>query len=323
MFCGDGFATTTRKLLVVVTLLVACRKTNATNGASPPQAPPQENSSSGLTAIAIVNGQTLSAKVQPGISAEQKESFARQEAYRFAVLQRAAAAGIELTADEIAEERATEPKPAQLTEYLSREGKTLEDFYREQNQIALIQKMERREVFSKIEISEEQINAEFDKDRQLYALDRARVKLLFIPKAAGATLNDEAVRARKGVFETWSVKLGGDTAILDVGRAGEIYNIVASPKTTMHSLLGPALQVDDDVRQRLFDGPSGATYGPIETGPELAWIYVEGRRRGRDVTVADVRPQIEAKLESDAGAKVMVAWMERVLEQANVKILAF
>src|SRR5262252_6666081 len=159
-----------RKLLVAITLLVACRRTDV-----------EESSSSGLTAIAVVNGQTLKAKVQPGISAEQKKSFAEQEAYRFAVLQLARAAGIELTADEIAQERAREPKLEQLTEYLSREGKTLEDFYREQNQIALIQKMEMREVFSKIETPEEQIKAEFDQNRQLYAFDRARVKLLFVP----------------------------------------------------------------------------------------------------------------------------------------------
>src|SRR6185295_13427916 len=118
---------------IALLLLAACK------------APPAVSSAP----VTVVNGQQVRAAVpaQARTDPAAYESFVKQLVYRTAVLQGAAAGQVALTAAERAAVEATLPSRAATREYLRQQGITYEEYAKEAYEVALVQKMERRDVF--------------------------------------------------------------------------------------------------------------------------------------------------------------------------------
>jgi hypothetical protein len=306
--------------LLGLALASGCEKPKAGNVPPPSATALATDTAKGLTTVAEVNGEPLRVRMPPSNDPDQRKAFLDQEIYRFAMLQRAKKAGVQLSDEEIAAKRQQEPTPAQLADFLASEGRTLDDFHQQQNQIALIQKMEAREVFSKVQVPEAQIREEIEKNRSAYTIDRADLRLLMVHQGDGAAL-DPKVRTAGGAFDGVATQLGGDAASVQVGVHGEILSVDKAPKSMAHPLMGPVLQADEKVLKAIFEGPVNTTYGPLQQGGDAAWIFVAGRKNARQLTDADIRPLVEAKLKSEASAKAMADWMERVWREADVRLV--
>jgi hypothetical protein len=88
-------------------------------------------------------------------------SFALQAGYRAAVLQAARRAGVALTADERAAVDATLPSQAATRDWLRAEGIGYDAYIKEAHDVALIQKMERRDVFDAVTVDAGELQRAF------------------------------------------------------------------------------------------------------------------------------------------------------------------
>src|SRR5205823_4381351 len=106
------------------------------------------------TRIAVVNGEEIRALVPPQLRADPAayQSFARQFVYRAALRQRARAQDVALTAAERAGVDATLPPLKAVQDMLRRQGMSYDSYRQEAYDVALVQKMERREVFDRVTV---------------------------------------------------------------------------------------------------------------------------------------------------------------------------
>ncbi len=283
----------------------------------PPPPPPA------LQPVAIVNGATLKVRIPRGLSQQDQDSYINDEIYRFRMLQLAHQGGVTLTAEEIAQQRQREPTPQQLQGYLAAEGMTLAAFQEQQNQIALIQKMEQRLVFSKIEVPDADVEAAFASHPEQFKQDRAWAWVVFVNGGLSAkqrALLDQKVRA--GNWEAAKGIVGAEVNRVAFNRDGIVTWVQDSGSGAgdVPALREPALPLSAEEKGRLFETP-GEVLGPLAASGGLLWVKGDGAKSRSAIVLADVRGEVEAYLRAQRGGEAMAKWVPKVVAEAQVERL--
>jgi len=157
---------------IALLLLAACK------------APPAVSSAP----VTVVNGQQVRAAVpaQARTDPAAYESFVKQLVYRTAVLQGAAAGQVALTAAERAAVEATLPSRAATREYLRQQGITYEEYAKEAYEVALVQKMERRDVFDRVSVDPAELQRAYAADPEGPRGPRGFLTAIALPGACAA-----------------------------------------------------------------------------------------------------------------------------------------
>ena len=224
-----------------------------------------------------------------------------------------------LTPAEVAEAHAKDPPASEMAAFLTRLGKTREEYSREVEERRLLQKLRDQEVGDRLVITEEEIRAEFHAHRERYPrLAGAHLRQLFRPLGAGASeaeadrerrrLRDEVVRQVEGrepsrLAEEFGDELGLLTYELGVNGFGE--GILAHP----------ALR---EAVSRLAPGE----ISPILRSPDgLHVLYVIARQEAGRGTLEDARTRVERAVRQRKYRQALEQWRLRLWERYEVQFL--
>jgi hypothetical protein len=289
--------------------------------------------------VATVSGEPVRAVVPPHLDADPEayRAFTRQLVYRTAVRQRAAAAGVTLDAAERAAALASVPPPAAMAAWLAGRGESYADAQHEALAVALIQKMERREVFDKIAIGEAEIAAIFA-ERQADALAPRRYLTALALRTPGCSAAQLAAgRALAAVLAGASV----DGHRVDAAAAARAAGLGPADVWAIDVHLDANWQV---AAAEPLDRGDGAAppFGPDHITALAIWaqdtqepVYAAECREGtvwtarfvddtreRPLELADVADEIEAALRAERERPAFAAWVEQVLATTPADLVA-
>ncbi|MEZ5933089.1 MAG: peptidyl-prolyl cis-trans isomerase [Alphaproteobacteria bacterium] len=191
----------------------------------------------------------------------------------------------------------------------------------------LRQMMEQEEVDDKIEITDEEMQAFYAKNReQLIEPPKVRIRYIRIDLGTSA---DEERRARERAKEAYGklvpglLREGADFAV--VAREYSEDAQTAANGGELPDWIGesgdPFVEMTDhpfhEAVLRLDPGTIGA---PFELAGSLFIVEVLERTEPRTLSLEDVRPSIERALTSQEHAKLAASLQERLLEDADVEI---
>lgn len=206
-----------------------------------------------------------------------------------------------------------------LDDYLKKmaeEGNSLENVKKEIKSQILRMKLLRREVQSKIVVTDEEIGAYYDQHRGDYeGKEAAHIKQIFLPapaeadSAGRAKTKERAVellnRIQKGEsFERIAAQYSKGPAAVQGGDIGYVERGVVVP----------------EVEKAAFSLPVGKVSGVIETELGYHLIVVVDKRGAGLKPIAEVRNEIKAKIEDEKISKKFEEWMEDLRSKAFIDV---
>ncbi len=259
-----------------------------------------------------------------GVIRQTKEAFLQQMINQLLIEQEATKAGAGVAAvkdEEVAEvvkDIAAKNKMTmdEYTRKLADEGQTLESVKKEIKSQMLRVRLMRREVQSRIIVTNEEIGEYYDKHRQEYeGKEAARVRQIFLPAPADA---DKIARAKTRA-EMQQLR---DRIV-----KGESFEAIAAQYSR-----GPAAKQGGDigyvekgvivaeVEKAAFSLPVGQLSDVIETDVGCHLIVVLDRRGAGLKPIATVREEIKAKLEDEKAAKKFDEWIGDLRKKAFIDV---
>jgi hypothetical protein len=243
-----------------------------------------------------------------------------QVVYRTAILQRAAREGVALTAAERAAVDASLPSRNATRDYLRRQGVTYEQYAKEAYDVALIQKMERRDVFDRVTIDPDELRKAYE----ARAPAGPRLFVTAIALVGGCAKHEQAERLANVLREATLPLRGhrldskgvGDGWALDVHFDARGHPVAIASYDRSRDAAGPT------VGPALFTA-LGAWAGSATLLNVLPPTCIDGSLWvARKVGEAEARPlrfdeasdELEAPLLADRQRKAFNAYVDSVLE---------
>lgn len=199
---------------------------------------------------------------------------------------------------------------------LAREGKSLESVKKDiKNQMTRMRLL-RREVQSKIIVSDEEIGDYYNKNRHDYeGKESVRISKILLPlpakanKAARAKVRDEANKLRKRIvngepFEMMAAKYSQGPEASQGGDIGYVERGAIVPELEFAA----------------FSLPVGKLSEVIETGTGFYIIVVVDKRGAGLKPINMVREEIKAKIEEEKLEKKYTEWIASVRKKSHIEI---
>ncbi len=199
---------------------------------------------------------------------------------------------------------------------LEAEGSSLENLKKEIKGQILRMRLLRREVQSRIVITDEEIGAYYQEHRDAYeGKEAARIRQIFLPAAADAPATQRqqarelAQQIRERViqgesFEQLCAQYSGGPAANQGGDVGFVERGVILPP----------------VEKAAFALPIGKLSDVIETDIGYHLIVVTDRRGGGVKPIDEVRHEIKARIEEDKIAKKYEEWIQELRKKSYIDI---
>jgi parvulin-like peptidyl-prolyl isomerase len=199
---------------------------------------------------------------------------------------------------------------------LAKEGKTLEMVKKEIKSQMVRMRLLRREVQSKIIVSDEEIGEYYNQHREDYeGKEAVHIKEIFLKyppkanKAARAQVKNEAVNLRKRIekgeaFELIAAKYSQGAAASQGGDIGFVERGVVLP----------------ELESVIFNIPVGKVSAPIETDAGVYIVAVVDKRGAGLKQLDVVRREIKAKLEEQKLEKKYDEWISSVRSKSYIDI---
>ncbi len=199
---------------------------------------------------------------------------------------------------------------------LAAEGNTLDAVKKDIKSQMLRMRLLRREVQSKIMVTDEEIGAYYDKHRQDYeGKEAVRIKQIFLPapkeadQAARAGAKEQADRLSDRIlkgesFEMLSAQYSKGPAAAQGGDIGYVEKGVIVP----------------EVEKAAFALPAGKLSNVIETELGYHLIIVVDHRGAGLKPLSIVRNEIKAKIEDEKLAKKFEEWIEELRKKSFIDV---
>jgi hypothetical protein len=229
--------------------------------------------SSTTTRIATVNGEQVRAVVPPQLRGDSAayQSFARQFVYRAAIAQKARAEGVTLTAAERAAVDANLPSLPSVKEWLRAQSLSWDDYKKDAYAVALVQKLEQRDVFARVNIGVEELKAAYNADAS-----GPRGPRRFVAAVAILGGCDQAEAGKKLAKAMWEMVLPWDGHRIDVAKVAAAAGLDGARLWALDLHLdaaGKPVTLASYDRARDAAGPM---VGPPLTDALAAWVQKAG-----------------------------------------------
>jgi parvulin-like peptidyl-prolyl isomerase len=199
---------------------------------------------------------------------------------------------------------------------LAEEGQTLEGVKKEIRGQMLRMRLLRREVQSRILVTDEEIGEYYDKHRQEYeGREAVHIRLIFLPAPRGADraardgVGAEANRLRERIlkgerFEVIAARYSKGPAAAEGGDIGFVERGVMMP----------------EVEKAAFDLPVGEVSGVIDTEEGFQLLTVVDRKGAGLKPLSVVRDEIKSKIEDEKVAKKYDEWMDGIRKKSFIDV---
>jgi peptidyl-prolyl cis-trans isomerase SurA len=204
-----------------------------------------------------------------------------------------------------------------LRDGLAREGLSLEDYRQQLRNQILRSRLVNREVKSKIVITEQDIRAAYEADREKYAGSKAyELRHIVVNLPAGA--DDAARSAARDRMATVEQELAAGAAFADLAR-----RYSDSPLAAEGGYLGrfPVQDLSPEIQAAVEGLQAGQHTRVLTSDRGLQIFFVEGvdQREGR--AFEDVAAEIEDRLFNEIVDQKFQSWLSELREQSHIKII--
>jgi peptidyl-prolyl cis-trans isomerase SurA len=226
---------------------------------------------------------------------------------------------LRLTPAEVAEAHAGDPPASEMAAFLTRLGKTREEYSREVEERRLLQKLREQEVGGRLLVTEEEIRAEFHAHRERYPrLAGAHLRQLFRPLGAGAA-EDEAARERHRLRDEVMRQLAGRGSSRLAEEFGDELGLLTY-ELGVHGF-GEGILAHSALREAVARLEPGGI-SPILRSPEgLHVFYVVDRQEAGRGTLEEARTRVERALRQRKYRQGLEQWMRGLWERYDVQLL--
>lgn len=197
-----------------------------------------------------------------------------------------------------------------LNQALVKRRMTLEEWRKEITNRLILQVYYNQEVLRKIKITDEQIQAEYDrmKDEELAIPFRVKYRFILINK--GKTPEEQAVKRKQAEGVLQKLRDGADFTVLA--------EKVSEGDTSLSPWRDPA-DVKEVLRPALHDTPAGGISGLIEDDRVFYIVNVESRQEEGYVPLEEVREQIQNKLYAQERERLHKELIKRISGRHYIK----
>lgn len=225
---------------------------------------------------------------------------------------------LRLTPRELAEAHAQDPRAGEMAAFLTRLGKTREEYAREVEERRLFQKLRDQEVGGTLSVTEEEIRAEFHSHRERYPrFAGARLRRKFLPLGAEAS-EEEAQRARLRLRDEVMRQAQGKTPARMAEEFGDALGLLTYAPGT--NGFGEGVLANQALREAV-DRLTPGQLSPILRGPDgLHVFYVVARQEAGAGTLEDARQRIERALYQRKYQEELERWMAGLWERYAVQV---
>jgi hypothetical protein len=225
---------------------------------------------------------------------------------------------LRLTPRELAEAHAHEPRAGEMAAFLTRLGKTREEYAREVEERRLFQKLRDQEVGGTLTVTEEEIRAEFHAHRDRYPrFAGARLRQKFLPLGAEVP-EEEARRARLRLRDEVMRQAQGKTPARMAEEFGDELGLLTYAPGA--NGFGDGVLAHRALREAV-DRLAPGQLSPILRGPDgLHVFYVVARQEAGAGTLEDARQRIESALYQRKYQEELERWMAGLWERYEVQV---